>query len=176
MCTPNCKNRTQDADGAEKTPRKRILIAIDNSMPSNWAVEYGGQLAKELSARVMLLHVVVPDTALVDSLHTQQVSDEAAQEESNVLLEDGRLSLLPRIEFERMQAEGVPADEIVAAAYRWEADLIVMGTRGRGRVAQFLLGSTAEAVIRRATCPVLTIGHDPVSRECDRAAKVYETV
>jgi nucleotide-binding universal stress UspA family protein len=56
---------------------------------------------------------------------------------------------------------GAAAEEILFAARLWEADLIVMGTRGRSRVAQFVLGSTAEAVIRQAPCPVMTVGHAP---------------
>jgi len=57
--------------------------------------------------------------------------------------------------------EGDAMQQIVAAAKEWNADLIVVGTHGRGPVAHFLLGSTAEAVVRHSHCPVLTIGHDP---------------
>ena len=60
-----------------------------------------------------------------------------------------------------MLRTGAAAEEIVAAARLWEADLIVMGSRGRGKLAQLLLGSTAEAVIRGASCPVLAVGHEP---------------
>ena len=48
--------------------------------------------------------------------------------------------------------------EIVTAAQVWEPDLILIGTRARGRLAQFLLGSTTEDVIRRAPCPVIAVG------------------
>ena len=58
---------------------------------------------------------------------------------------------------EQMVREGAPDVEILTAAKLFEADMIVMGTRARGRLAQFLLGSTAEAVVRRAACPVLTV-------------------
>jgi nucleotide-binding universal stress UspA family protein len=53
--------------------------------------------------------------------------------------------------------EGDPADEVVAAATKWGADLIVVGTHGAGRFGSFLLGSTAQAVIRKAHCPVLVV-------------------
>ena len=74
------------------------------------------------------------------------------------------------------QFEGVPADEIVLAVRTWEADLIVIGTRGRNRVAEFLLGSVADAVIRRAPCPVLTVGHEPVVRTGAGEATAYQVV
>ena len=52
---------------------------------------------------------------------------------------------------------GHPADEIVKFAESHAIDLIVMGTHGREGVARVLIGSVAETVVRRATCPVLTI-------------------
>jgi nucleotide-binding universal stress UspA family protein len=52
---------------------------------------------------------------------------------------------------------GEPSDGILEAARAVRADLIVMGTHGRTGIARLLLGSVAEAVLRRATCPVLTV-------------------
>ncbi len=52
---------------------------------------------------------------------------------------------------------GTPPDVIVAEAQGEQADLIVMGTRGRSGLSHILLGSVAEAVIRKAACPVLTV-------------------
>ena len=53
--------------------------------------------------------------------------------------------------------EGTPADEILKAARREDADLIVVGTRGAGNIARLLLGSTAQRVLRRARVPVLAV-------------------
>ncbi len=52
---------------------------------------------------------------------------------------------------------GVPAEVIVAEAQAEQADLIVAGTRGRSGIGHLLLGSVAEAVIRKAPCPVLAV-------------------
>jgi len=49
------------------------------------------------------------------------------------------------------------ADQILAAAREWEADVIVIGTHGRSGVSRLVLGSTAESVVRHAPCPVLVI-------------------
>jgi nucleotide-binding universal stress UspA family protein len=51
---------------------------------------------------------------------------------------------------------GDPAAEIVAEAERERCDLIVMGTHGRTGIRRLLMGSVAEGVVRKATCPVLT--------------------
>jgi nucleotide-binding universal stress UspA family protein len=53
--------------------------------------------------------------------------------------------------------EGKPADQIIAAAREWRADLIVLGTHGRSGVARVILGSTAEGVMRGAPCPVVAV-------------------
>ena len=52
-----------------------------------------------------------------------------------------------------------PAEEIVKYAKAHAIDLIVMGTHGRGALAQLLVGSVAERVVRTAPCPVLTVRH-----------------
>jgi len=52
---------------------------------------------------------------------------------------------------------GVPADVIVAEAEAEQADLVVVGTQGRTGLSHLLLGSVAEAVIRKAPCPVLAV-------------------
>ena len=56
-----------------------------------------------------------------------------------------------------MVTSGTPVDEILRAARRQQADLIVIGMRGVGRVARMLLGSTTDRVLRRARIPVLAV-------------------
>ncbi|MDL2207518.1 universal stress protein, partial [Desulfovibrio sp. OttesenSCG-928-M16] len=55
---------------------------------------------------------------------------------------------------------GFPAEEVLAEAERWGADLIVMGTHGRKGVDLLLFGSVAEKVVKGATMPVLTVSPD----------------
>jgi nucleotide-binding universal stress UspA family protein len=69
---------------------------------------------------------------------------------------------------------GVPAEVIVAEAEAEQADLIVVGTRWRSGLPQVLLGSVAEAVIRKAPCPVLAVkakrDDEAIERDADGAA------
>jgi nucleotide-binding universal stress UspA family protein len=53
--------------------------------------------------------------------------------------------------------QGKPSEEIIAAAREWAADLIVLGTHGRSGVARAVLGSSAEAAVRHAPCPVIVV-------------------
>ena len=57
----------------------------------------------------------------------------------------------------RLLLEGIAAEEIVRAARRRHADLIVIGTQGRSGLTRLLVGSVASRVIARATCPVMTV-------------------
>jgi nucleotide-binding universal stress UspA family protein len=74
---------------------------------------------------------------------------------------------------ERHVRDGDPSEEILAVARETRSDLIVMGTHGRTGVGRLLMGSVAEQVMRRATCPVLTV-KTPVP-EVAPAAEMAET-
>jgi nucleotide-binding universal stress UspA family protein len=61
------------------------------------------------------------------------------------------------VRMERQLAEGSPSEEILRIAQQINADLIVLGTHGRSGLARVLMGSVAEDVLRKASCPVLTV-------------------
>jgi nucleotide-binding universal stress UspA family protein len=139
----------------------RILVPIDFSPSSQAALEYASFLAARLGATLEVLHVwqpagyVGPDTlALLPVSSGQAGWEEARQsvrrEVERALPRGGAAAVGVRVE------AGEPADTILAAASSG-ADLVVMGTHGRTGLARLLLGSVAEAVVRRATCPVLTV-------------------
>lgn len=67
-----------------------------------------------------------------------------------------------RVHYEHLLVRGSPAEEIVRLAEKREAEMIVMGTHGRTGLGRLLMGSVAEAVVRRAKCPVLTLKSPPV--------------
>jgi nucleotide-binding universal stress UspA family protein len=63
----------------------------------------------------------------------------------------------PELKVERLLVEGDPSEMIILTARDCRADLIVLGNDSRGRLVHFLLGSTADSVIRRAPCPVVAV-------------------
>jgi nucleotide-binding universal stress UspA family protein len=137
----------------------RILIAIDASEPAEYAVEAGIDLALKLKAEVALLHVVPPmPTAIID-LTLVEADSSGRFEEGKQLLAEYRRCLPKKTQVEEMVVDGLPSDEIVAIAKDWNADLIVLGTHNRHGISRFILGSTAETVLRRAPCPVLVVRH-----------------
>jgi Ala-tRNA(Pro) deacylase len=145
---------------------RRILVAVDESEQAAWAATLTGRLAAAIGARVMLVHVVVPANsavvagtevgAIYEPLTTRRLAGERLLERLSEAL-----PVLLRVQV--TICDGDAATQVVQVARDWGADLIVIGTHARGRIANFLLGSTAEGVVRRASCPVMTISYDPLT-------------
>jgi nucleotide-binding universal stress UspA family protein len=152
----------------------RILVAIDGGEQSTWATDAAAALAEQLGASLAFVHVISRPLAYPTELGFVDVGDIAdLQLRAQNLLRLAR-DRADRIPSDQILREGVPAQEILAAALQWKADLIVVGSHNRGRLARIVLGSTAEAVLHKAQCPVLVMSHpfsDPAKTE-DAAAQV----
>lgn len=147
---------------SNKTAFSRILVGVDASKQSEWATQTAGALAQATGARVALAHAYRVEAGYSPNWvrPIEELLEEQKQAAKRIV--EQRRSLLPvGVAVEEMLAEGEAARQIVSAAERWHADLIVMGTHGRGRLSQFLVGSVADAVIRKAPCPVLSVAHEP---------------
>jgi universal stress protein A len=139
---------------------KHILVPVDFSKGSDRAVAQAETLALALGADLELFHAYqLPVLALPDSSVTVSptyVADltERAQRE----LDRYRIDIESRgVEAHVKLLEGSPADAIIERAEALHALMIVLGTHGRSGFRRFLLGSTAERVVRTATVPVLTV-------------------
>jgi nucleotide-binding universal stress UspA family protein len=128
-------------------------------------LDAGARLARLLAAQVALVYVV--DTSLVAVPEAgipaaELLTDlEAAGQE---VLQRRRNQLPPDMPVETFEREGRPADELLAAARAWQADLIVMGAHAHSRLERLLLSSTTAAVVEHAPCPVLTVPTHPPGR------------
>jgi nucleotide-binding universal stress UspA family protein len=141
---------------------RRILHASDFSPASRLAFTQAIELAKRDGARLTIAHVLTPPVPLVtDGYVSPKVWDDVerqvrvqAQREIDRLIARARAA---GVRATGLLLDGTPADRIVRAARRLPADLIVMGTHGRGGLAKLFVGSVAERVIAMARCPVLTV-------------------
>jgi nucleotide-binding universal stress UspA family protein len=137
----------------------RILVPTDFSAPSEAALTYGRRLANELDAALHLLHI--SENPFLRAV----VSDRRSLEEGAARWLQDHLTDADR----RRGAVAVveqsdePASEILRYAESADIDLIVMGTHGRTGLAHLVLGSVAEAVVREAPCPVLTVHTETVA-------------
>lgn len=137
---------------------KKILIAVDESAFAAHAADIGTELARSLGAEVAFVTVI--DTSIggpaQDSIPADLWMATAEREAKDRLAayRDRAAAHPPALTF---TVSGKPATKIVQAAANWPADVIVMGTHGRGVVANMLLGSVAQGVLRSADCPVLIV-------------------
>ncbi len=144
------------------TKIRRILHPSDFSSASTPAFRRAVEMARANRAELILLHVIDdvlplgPDGYIPPSTWEQlQRSARAhAQKPLGRLLDRARKA---GARARTVVAEGSAPQQIVRAARGKRADLIVMGTHGRGAVAKFFLGSVAERVVALAPCPVLTV-------------------
>lgn len=136
-------------------PIKTILHATDFSERSDYAFRVACALARDYQARLIVLHVL-PTTVVgyPDGIILTQPEEYRA--EARRKLQEMQPSH-PSVALERMLGDGDAATTIVDTAGNKQCDLIVMGTHGWSGLTRLLMGSVAEAVVRRATCPVLTV-------------------
>jgi universal stress protein A len=142
----------------------RVLVPTDFGQPSAVALDYGAELARLFGARLHLLHV--NDAGAGVREYPVELPDDRAPELLAAFASD-KHELKPVCEWR----VGAPADAILEYAAEQRIDLVVMGTHGRDGVARMLLGSVAETVVRKATCPVLIV-HAPVGE----GAPVFQEV
>lgn len=133
---------------------KRILFPTDFSHTGDAALEMATSLARGQDATLVIVHVQEPPRVYGEGdMYYGMLNPPPAELErmlSEVLPSD------PQVAFEHHLVTGDPARGIVRLAKSEHVDMIVMGTHGRSGLTRLLMGSVAEAVVRRATCPVLT--------------------
>lgn len=157
---------TQMASGIRAVPNtiQRVLLATDLTAASEVATDWAFALAERHGADLLIVSVIDPRELRQETqgtgLRWDQVRDRrqaAAQE----LVARGRPTGL-NVSF--LVWTGDPGESIVSAAEAEAADLIVVGTHGRGTIGRLLLGSVSEHVVRNAPCPVLVARPDATGR------------
>jgi universal stress protein A len=138
-----------EAARAARLNLKQILVALDFSEGCRKAVDYGAALARHFGARATLIFVLQPHLPMLELAEI----DPAA----GAVLEDLRRSFEPLVRSETILRRGEPYVEIVRAARDLKADLIVLSGQRASGVFGALIGSTAEKVVRHASCPVLVV-------------------
>ena len=136
----------------------RVLVPIDFSELSDTVLRYGVELTAETGTTV-LLHVLEPlplhfESAFYGFVNTEGL-DRIRQNANGLLAEAA--AQYPGREFVTELKQGKPGQLILEAAERHKADLIVVGTYGRGGLEDLFIGSVAARVVRKARCPVMTV-------------------
>lgn len=148
------------ARATSRLPFRHIVCSVDFSPASDAALTLAFSLAQEADAALSLVHVLewANDEPLsqlkyiAPEYHAYREQD-AGVRLSRLVPDSVREFCTPTTHI----AHGKAHEEILAWAARQQADLIVMGVQGRNAVDVMLFGSTTNQVVRRATCPVLTV-------------------
>ena len=136
---------------------KRILLATDFSLEALKALQSAVSLARRYDATLVLTHVLATEGSMGADAWPALIDIMRKNAESEMAKLEGR-DELKSVSHEMVMHAGGTWEVISRVLSDKDVDLIVMGTQGRGGMKKLLLGSTAETVIRHATCPVLTVG------------------
>lgn len=137
---------------------RRVLLATDLGAASDLATDWAFDLARAHGAALLVVSVIdQADMASADTNGARprwdQIRDDR-QLAAQRLVDTGRTS---GIDVRFLVWTGAAAESIIDAAESEAADLIVVGSHGRGRLGRLILGSVSEEVTRRAPCPVLVV-------------------
>jgi len=137
---------------------RKILVPVDFSECSLDALEYAVVVAQQAKASLMLLHVSEPPSYGLDFTIGQSKARRSEVSTWTKRLEELVSSHQPsHVPMESQLRGGVPADSILDSARTLLCDLIVIGTHGRRGISHAISGSVAEAVLRKALCPVIAV-------------------
>ncbi|MFZ5647301.1 MAG: universal stress protein [Bacillota bacterium] len=142
---------------------RKILVPLDGSARANVAAEHALELAKNMSAELLFLHVIPALPPYVNKYSDrlggtyQQIHDELQAAGQDLLDKAKEEFGKSGLSIDTKIIWGNPAMEICREAKEGRFDLIVMGSRGLGEIKGYLMGSVSNRVVRHASCPVLIV-------------------
>ena len=146
------------AEGHENARDRGIVVGYDGSFPSQLALDWAIETARERGRPLTIVHGMnlagTPGFSAMDLAHVEPVYERTAQE----IVAEGAERAKKSLEVNQIETQywlGSPAGQLIEASR--SADLVVLGSRGRGRILSGLLGSTSYAVAAHAHCPVVIV-------------------
>lgn len=143
---------------------KRILVPLDGSELSEWALQPAVRLARAAGGEIILLQSLIPIDVTVPTITNEYIRmwPEYSREQMRTNIREYLVSVQqkyhkPGVRWQILDVEGDAAGEIVDTATAENADLIVMSTHGWSGVRKWALGSVTERVLHNVTCPVLAV-------------------
>ncbi|MFD5853313.1 universal stress protein [Cytobacillus pseudoceanisediminis] len=136
---------------------QKILLATDGSEHSKRAAENAIHIAKCSSgSKIEIVYVADPDKAKSETLSNWNSAD-FGDGRKRRLVEVEKLAKEAGVQYETIVLEGEPGPCIVDYANENKVDIVIIGSRGRNVLQEFVLGSVSHKVAKRAACPVLIV-------------------
>lgn len=145
-------------DEPASVPSGMLLCALDGSADSETIVSHATRFARLLHMPLGLMTVAVPHPMPMSPFGTELLADPAALDAETSVLQDYLASLLPQCPegtTTSVLTDLTVVSTILEEAERVHAGAIALSTHGRGGLARMMLGSVADALIRRSTLPLL---------------------
>src|SRR5687767_8606310 len=142
---------------------RSILLPTDFSECGNYARSYAASLARKFGASIIAVHVIEPMvptvgySGMTEPLPIADIADQLETSAERELPKITEFEDCAGLDIEEVIVHGEAAAEIVRVAKEKSVDLIVLSSHGRTGLGRILFGSTAEAVVRHASCPVLVV-------------------
>jgi len=157
------KHEVQGVESTGNMQIRSILLPTDFSECGNYALSYAASLARRFKASIICINVIEP---IVPTVGYSGMTEPLPIADITEQLEDSAERELPKLaecdecsglDVEELVVHGEAASEIVRVAKERDVDLIVISSHGRTGWGRILFGSTAESVVRHASCPVLVV-------------------
>lgn len=142
---------------------RSILLPTDFSECGNYALSYAVALARQFGASITCLHVIEPMvptvgySGMTEPLPLADITDQLEDSAERELPKFAEREECAGLDVEELIVHGEAASEITRVAKEKKVDLIVISSHGRTGLGRIFFGSTAEAVVRHASCPVLVV-------------------
>jgi nucleotide-binding universal stress UspA family protein len=152
-------------DGREMKMGRSIVCGVDGSPDSQAALKVAAQFADRLGSTLILAHITEPAYVPYASAYpfggvegpTTMTKETESAEEAGARLLQRVASNAGLVDAERRVAIGHPAERLADLADEEDADLVVVGSRGRGALKAAFLGSVSYNLVGVARCPVLIV-------------------
>ena len=135
---------------------RTMLVAVDGSATGSKAFDAAVDLAREYGAELYVL-TVAQSLNVADDVETEAVVENSLEFHRKLLLPLKQIALDKGVKAHFEAVAGHPAEQIVYHADRHKADLVIVGNRGRSKIARLLLGSVSEYVVKYADRPVMVV-------------------
>jgi len=152
-------SKMQEAQAGHHMNIRNVLVPVDFSPPSRLAVNHAISFARKFRAKLTLMHVVESASALAHPFNAESATIEKEHRDQALRMLSALLAPEDQddLDLQIVIKSGDIKKEISAVIREQHADIVVMGTHGRGLFGRWVIGSIAEALLRKISIPVLTV-------------------